>query len=184
MERKIAMPYTDWETPQAFFASLDAEFHFDLDVCAEQRTAKCDTYLTREDNGLAMDWGNYTCWMNPPYGKDLGKWLRKAYEASRYGATVVALIPGNISEQDIWHDVILQAHEIRYIQGRLHFLRDGVASRSNHPSVIVVFRPGQVEEPYVSSISSETFSTPAGGINKGGALGWSAGEGNLPRPED
>ena len=53
----------DWETPREFFERLDGEFHFDLDVCAFPHNAKCLAYFTKEDDGLARDWGKHTCWM-------------------------------------------------------------------------------------------------------------------------
>ena len=83
----------DWETPREFFERLDGEFHFDLDVCAFPHNAKCPAYFTKEDDGLARDWGNRACWMNPPYGKDIKAWMTKALDASRRGATVVCLVP-------------------------------------------------------------------------------------------
>ena len=51
----------DWETPPDFFAELDREFHFTLDPCAEPETAKCAKYYTKEDDGLAQDWGGKSC---------------------------------------------------------------------------------------------------------------------------
>lgn len=47
----------DWETPIEFFRTLDEEFHFDLDPCADDRNHKCTTYFTRTQNGLSKDWG-------------------------------------------------------------------------------------------------------------------------------
>ena len=76
----------DWETPREFFERLDGEFHFDLDVCAFPHNAKCPAYFTKEDDGLAREWGNRVCWMNPPYGKDIKAWMTKALDASRRGA--------------------------------------------------------------------------------------------------
>ena len=73
----------DWETPREFFERLDGEFHFDLDVCAFPHNAKCPAYFTKEDDGLAREWGNRTCWMNPPYGKAIKAWMTKAFDASR-----------------------------------------------------------------------------------------------------
>ena len=46
----------NWATPQNFFDKLNAEFHFDLDVCADESNHKCDTYYTKEQDGLAMPW--------------------------------------------------------------------------------------------------------------------------------
>lgn len=70
-----------WETPQDFFDKLNKEFHFDLDVCALPENAKCEKYFTPEQDGLSKEWHG-TCWMNPPYGRQIGAWVKKAYETS------------------------------------------------------------------------------------------------------
>jgi phage N-6-adenine-methyltransferase len=67
----------EWETPQPLFDELNKEFQFDLDVCATKENAKCKIFFTKEDNGLTQMWGG-TCWMNPPYGREIGEWVRKA----------------------------------------------------------------------------------------------------------
>lgn len=66
-----------WATPQDFFDKLNAEFGFTLDVCANAENAKCADYFTAEQDGLAQDWRG-VCWMNPPYGREIGAWMRKA----------------------------------------------------------------------------------------------------------
>ena len=67
-----------WETPQAFFDKLNEEFHFDCDVCALPSNAKCSEYYTPEQDGLSQKWAGI-CWMNPPYGRQIGAWVKKAY---------------------------------------------------------------------------------------------------------
>ena len=84
----------DYCTPQTFFEKLDAEFHFQLDAAASAENAKCERYYTAETDGLESSWnvgGAVFC--NPPYGRDVGKWVRKAYMESRRGVTSVLLIP-------------------------------------------------------------------------------------------
>ena len=81
-----------WETPQDLFDKLDQEFHFQLDVCALPENAKCKKYFNPAENGLKQKWKGI-CWMNPPYGREIGKWMKKAYESARAGATVVCLVP-------------------------------------------------------------------------------------------
>jgi site-specific DNA-methyltransferase (adenine-specific) len=76
----------DYETPWPVFYEYDAEFHFTLDVCARPETAKCARYFTPADDGLAQDWGDDICWMNPPYGEAIGLWMAKAYRSSLAGA--------------------------------------------------------------------------------------------------
>lgn len=80
----------DWETPPDFFAKLDWEFGFTLDVCATVDNAKVGggAFFSPEEDGLSRDWGTHVCWMNPPYGAEIPKWMAKAYGASRRGATV------------------------------------------------------------------------------------------------
>jgi phage N-6-adenine-methyltransferase len=127
-----------WETPQDFFDLLDSEFHFDVDVCAEHETAKCNTYYTVGDDGLSEEWSGI-CWMNPPYGRKIGKWLKKAYESSQaHGATVVCLIPAR-TDTAWWHDYVMKASEIRFVRGRLKF--GGVTNSAPFPNAVVVFRP-------------------------------------------
>ena len=72
-----------WATPQDFFDELNQEFGFSLDVCALPDNAKCENYFTPEVNGLNQDWNAAAVWCNPPYGRDVGKWVKKAQEESR-----------------------------------------------------------------------------------------------------
>lgn len=77
-----------WCTPQDFFDKLNEEFNFVLDAAATDKTAKCSLYYTPETDGLSQSWdcgGAVFC--NPPYGREIGKWVQKAYrEATGGGA--------------------------------------------------------------------------------------------------
>lgn len=127
----------EWATPAKFFAELDAEFHFTLDPCATHDNHKCARYYTQEDDGLAQDWGGQKVFCNPPYGREIGRWVRKCFEESRKPDTlVVALIPAR-TDTAYFHDYIYHhAREIRFIRGRLHFNEAGAAP---FPSMVVVF---------------------------------------------
>lgn len=131
----------EWGTPWDFFDQLDAEFGFTLDVCANEGNAKVPTFLSKLDDGLSREWAG-VCWMNPPYGRQIGDWVRKAYESSLDGATVVCLIPAR-TDTAYWHDYVMKADEVRLIRGRLSF--DGghepTAHNAPFPSAVVVFRP-------------------------------------------
>ena len=81
-----------WETPQEFFDRLNDEFRFDLDVCALPENAKCDQYYTPEQDGLSQLWKG-VCWCNPPYGRDVCKWVEKAHYSTYKGITTVMLLP-------------------------------------------------------------------------------------------
>ena len=130
------MSKTDlWSTPQNTFDTLHKEFCFTLDVCANQDNAKCKLFFSQEQNGLAQDWEG-VCWMNPPYGREIGLWMRKAYESALAGATVVCLVPAR-TDTAWWHDYAMRG-EIRFIKGRLKF--GGCKNSAPFPSAIVVFR--------------------------------------------
>ncbi len=127
-----------WATPQTFFDKLNSEFGFDTDVCALASNAKCAKFFTPEVNGLTQEWEG-VCWMNPPYGRGIGMWLKKAYESSQKGATVVCLVPSRTDTQ-WWHDYCMKG-EVRFIKGRLKF--GGHNNAAPFPSAIVIFRPAK-----------------------------------------
>ena len=126
---------TTWETPQWLFNQLDKEFNFELDVCATDDNAKCSKYFTPQENGLKQKWEGI-CWMNPPYGREIGAWVKKAYESSLEGATVVCLLPAR-TDTKWWHEYCMKASEIRFIKGRLKF--GNSKNSAPFPSAIVVF---------------------------------------------
>jgi len=141
MESKICFDgegkYEHWETPQPFFDELDAEFGFTLDVAAAHGNQKCERYFTRWEDGLKQDWGEEVCWCNPPYGRVIAKWVRKAWESAQAGAMVVMLVPAR-TDTIWWHDYCVKG-EIRFIRGRLTF--SGAQEKAPFPSAVVIFRP-------------------------------------------
>lgn len=137
----------DWSTPQAFFDKMNDEFQFDVDVCALPHNTKCDKYFTPEIDGLSQEWeAGKTYWMNPPYGRQIKNWIKKAYDSSQKGAVVVCLIPSR-TDTSYWHDYCMKG-EVRFIRGRLYFEREGKSDRAPFPSAVVIFREGQQ---YISS---------------------------------
>lgn len=138
----------DWETPPALFQELNREFHFTLDVCAEPNTAKCSRYFTQEEDGLFKSWVGEACFMNPPYGRQIQNWVRKAYEESQKGCVVVGLLPAR-TDTRWFHDYIYGKAEVRFLRGRIYFGRDGdFSGGATFPSMVVIFRPtgGEVGE--------------------------------------
>jgi len=127
-----------WETPQDFFERLDAEFGFTIDVCALPENAKCIRFYCPEDDALAQEWRG-VCWMNPPYGRGIDAWIRKAWESAQAGATVVCLLPAR-TDTRWWHDYVMRG-EIRFIKGRLKF--GGSKISAPFPNAVVIFRPQQ-----------------------------------------
>jgi len=129
----------DWATPQDFFDKLDAEFHFTLDPCADDQNHKCEKYFTEEQDGLNQDWSGERVFCNPPYGRDVPKWVKKCYDETRTGECELAVMLLHARTDTRWfHDYIYhKADEVRFLKGRLHF--GGHINRAPFPSMVVVF---------------------------------------------
>jgi phage N-6-adenine-methyltransferase len=134
----------NWETPQDIFDSLNLGFGpFTLDVCASKENTKChDMFYSIEEDGLSKDWHKISnkCWMNPPYGRQIGKWIKKAYEESQKGALVCCLLPARTDTK--WFHEYLQDKDhvlVRFLKGRLKF--GGAKNSAPFPSMVVVFYP-------------------------------------------
>ena len=127
-----------WGTPQDLFDTLNKEFNFTLDACASPWNYKVDNYYSEEDDGLVQPWTG-TVWCNPPYGRAIKNWIRKGYESSQQGATVVMLIPAR-TDTSYWHDYVMQG-EIVFLRGRIKFVKpDGTGTDpAPFPSAIVIF---------------------------------------------
>jgi site-specific DNA-methyltransferase (adenine-specific) len=128
----------EWATPPEFFAELDREFHFDLDPCSTDDNAKCQRHFTAADDGLLQDW-NGRVYMNPPYGKDIGMWIRKAYAEFTSGNAelVVMLLPAR-TDTKWFHDYLYGIAELRFVKGRLKF--GNSANSAPFPSLVAIYR--------------------------------------------
>jgi len=124
----------DWSTPEDLFRLLDEEFRFDLDVCATAANAKCGRFFGPDCDGLVQDWMG-TCWMNPPYGDEISRWVAKAFFSSERDATVVCLVPARV-DTSWWWDYCRYG-EIRFLKGRLRF--SGTPNSAPFPSAVVIF---------------------------------------------
>jgi len=124
-----------WSTPQWFFDRIAAEFPMTTDVCADASNAKCARYFDEQMDGLKQEWTGF-CWMNPPYGRQIGRWVKKAYESAMTGnATMICLLPAR-TDTDWWQDRC-PCGEIRFYRGRLNF--SGMPGGGKFPSALVVF---------------------------------------------
>lgn len=125
----------EWATPQNFFDELNKEFNFTLDPCATNENHKCDKYFTLEDDGLSKSWDNEIVFCNPPYGRNIKNWVKKASEAR--GGIVVMLIPSR-TDTKYFHDYIYNKAEIRFLKGRLKF--GDSKNSAPFPSMVVIFK--------------------------------------------
>ena len=135
MEVHYMSKSTDWATPLHVFNPLHEEFNFTLDPCATKESAKCDKFYTKEEDGLSKSWDNERVFMNPPYGREIKHWVKKAYEAK---ALVVGLLPAR-TDTRWFHEHIYNIAEIRFIKGRINFINGLKPQPAPFPSMIVIF---------------------------------------------
>lgn len=126
----------EWATPINFFKELNDEFQFDLDPCATIENHKCSMFYTKETNGLGKSWAGYRVFCNPPYGKEIGKWVEKAYKENLLNGTFIVMLLPARTDTRWFHNWIYKKHEIRFIKGRLKF-NDGKQS-APFPSMLVI----------------------------------------------
>lgn len=127
----------DWGTPQSLFDALNGAFRFTLDPCANYKNHKCIRYYDKNDDGLTKSWKNERVFCNPPYGREISKWVKKCYdECTINNALVVALLPAR-TDTKWFHQYVLHHAEIKFIEGRLKF--DGGKYPAPFPSMIVYF---------------------------------------------
>lgn len=125
----------EWATPARLFSILDQEFAFTIDVAASPSNTKCKRFLTKEEDGLTLDWGTEVVWCNPPYS-DVASWVEKVISATARGATVVLLVASRTDTR--WYQTCLRyASEARLLQGKVRF--GGARNAAPFPSTVFVF---------------------------------------------
>lgn len=140
----------EWATPVNVFQSIEKQlgYKFVLDVCATEENAKCKKHYTKEIDGLLQSWqkdaqtqqdykSDYAIWMNPPYGKEIGKWMKKALNEAQGGTYPVVCLVHARTDTKWWHDYAMQADKIYLVKGRIKF---GGKDAAPFPSCIVVFK--------------------------------------------
>jgi phage N-6-adenine-methyltransferase len=125
----------EWETPQWLFDELSWIYGgFTLDPCATRENAKCERFFTRSEDGLTQPWdGKVFC--NPPYGREIEKWVQKAFESARDGVLVVCLLPAR-TDMRWWQNYARRGH-VHFLRGRLKFGQ--ARNAAPFPSAIVTF---------------------------------------------
>lgn len=131
----------DWRTPPEVFGPLHAEFNFTLDPCCHPETPLCANFFTERHNGLLQSWAGHRVFMNPPYGREVYAWTRKARLEQANGVLVVGLLPAS-TDLAWWHDDVVEHAQVRYLRGRVRFLTGGPYRASGFfASVIAIWRP-------------------------------------------
>jgi site-specific DNA-methyltransferase (adenine-specific) len=130
-----------WETPQKLFDELNKEFNFTIDAAADAENHKCERYYTREESGLEKSWKGERVFLNPPYGRELPKWVKKAADEAKDKSTIIVMLIPARTDTHWFHDYIYKKAEIRFIKGRLKF-GDGEKD-APFPSMVVIFGRGK-----------------------------------------
>lgn len=136
-----------WCTPKVFFNEINLKYNFDLDPCCTQKSALCKKYFTVEQDGLKQSWKGYRVFVNPPYGREIGKWVKKCYEENiNNNVFSVMLIPSR-TDTRWFHNFILGKAEIVFLKGRLKFIdldyqgkeKERKLSPAPFPSMLVIY---------------------------------------------
>jgi site-specific DNA-methyltransferase (adenine-specific) len=135
----------DYGTPRAFFERLHAVFGFTVDVCAHADNHKVPRYWAEQDDALSFCWADERGWMNPPYGRQLAKWMKHAAEQT--SSLVVALVPARTDTQWFHRHVLPWAELVILIEGRLRFEGGPTNDAAPFPTMLVVYRPGRTYRP-------------------------------------
>lgn len=123
-----------WSTPQDFYEKLNSVFQFTLDPCADESNHKTDKYFTEDDDGLAQSWDGERVFMNPPYGREISKWVEKA---SKTKGLVVCLVPAR-TDTRWWQQFVHRGGcDIYFIPGRLKF--GDSKNSAPFPSAVLVY---------------------------------------------
>ena len=135
-ELRFKSATNEWPTPDNLWKPLDDEFGFTLDVCSTHENAKCANHFTLAEDGLKQPWSG-VAWMNPPYGSQLARWIKKCHDEAKRGVLVVGLIPVR-SNTSYWHDYVM-GNEIRFVRGYPKFgnAKQGLKA----PLAVVIWRP-------------------------------------------
>jgi len=150
----------EWETPDDFFKNLNKRYGFTVDAAATPENSKCEHFFTNEviyaghiglnRSGLNNSWEGESVYLNPPYGKEIGLWIKKAYQESKKDTKPkVVLIPAR-TDTKYFSNYCSHAANLFFVQGRLKFdnrslpswKEDGSHKKSpaTFPSVVVVFQ--------------------------------------------
>ena len=144
----------EWQTPPWLFKGLNDEVNFTLDPAATDENHLCEKYYTIEQDGLAQSWEGERVFINPPYSRrQLKRWVEKGYKESCKKDTLVVMLIPSRTDTRYWHDYVMNAAEIYFIEGRLKF--SDHKNAAPFPSALVVFKGKQIDPPAIYSLCAK-----------------------------
>lgn len=127
----------EWYTPPHIFEALGLSFG--MDPCAPPGGLPwipAERAYSIEDDGLSLPWLG-TVWLNPPYGEETARWMRRLVAHGDGVALVFAR-----TETRWFHETVPSADAVCFIAGRLTFVdAAGAPSKYNAgaPSMLVAY---------------------------------------------
>ena len=123
-----------WLTPPWIIDRLKP---FDLDPCSAIKMPWeiAANKFTINDDGLSKEWFGFV-WMNPPYGRDARRWLKKMADHNNGIALIFARTETEMFVESVWG----RASSMLFIHGRLHFHHENgemAKANSGAPSVLI-----------------------------------------------
>jgi len=121
IRKNVGTDKDNWGTPWWLFNLLNKEFRFNGDVAATKENTKCPEFYNKEIDALTQDWFSRS-FLNPPHSSKLVlQFMTKARIEAYMGAVVVCLVPVS-SDTRWWHKNVMEAQEIRFIEGRVDYV--------------------------------------------------------------
>jgi phage N-6-adenine-methyltransferase len=133
--------HDNWSTPPDLFKVVNDEFGFDLDAAASDDNHLCPRYITQSQDALVTPWDGKNVWCNPPYSR-LPDFVARAYGQCHLAhSTIVMLLPA-YTDTRYWAEHCSQAHEIRFLKGRLRFWEGDRVGKdtARFSSALVIFK--------------------------------------------
>src|SRR3990167_8570421 len=121
--------HDNWQTPPEFFKVVDNEFGCMLDAAASDTNKLCGDWITAEEDALKTPWDANVVWCNPPYTM-IGPFVKRGFEQSQEQKNTVLMLLPAYTDPKYWSNYVMQAHEVRFLKGRLQFLEEGKKKQS------------------------------------------------------
>lgn len=140
----------DWRTPKKLFDNLNSEYNFWIDLASDDKNNLCPIFLTEKQNALKQNWFELAklnkrvsdyAWCNPPYGRNLVVWIKKAYEENKLGFRSVWLIPARTDTKFFHNFIFNKAEKVGFVKSRISFHDENgcPVNKATFPSMVVVY---------------------------------------------
>lgn len=153
-----------WRTPRPLFDLLNAEFHFELDACADKDNALCEKFYTIDNSALdPYNFWNVSTFANIPYSSPAKFYEKAWWEAQAWNVPIVLLVKVATSE-NYWVKYVKDAH-VRFLHGRVRFWDENNTPHygATFGSAVIIFSPETMGKPkseywnYKGSVAERLF---------------------------